>query len=479
MIRTRSASLGGVLVAVCITSVLLGSGVAGAAPVSTPAGTFFPVGGPRLAGEEVLWTQTRPDGGFVLRRGSPGSSSARTIFTRANNQVQRRSDVKFAASAQEVLVSHRLIDSSGVRLLADPIDRGTVRLLEDGEAERLGPACRGDSCAGQAVDLFGSVGIFPGSESETATIRDLAQPASTAFTVTDVDLFPRLAGRYAAWISNLDVVVYDRLARAELYRLDNVAEPELSSLSFESLDVQEDGKVAFVFTSSTGVQVGWASPSEPFVHRLPLPDDDFYTVKLVGDLIAFLRTGGGIPSARGALGTVDLDGRSRILVRPVEADLSGETFDFDGPRLAWIERTCAGARIQVSALAELAARPRLKGPRSCRLRLSRRPRTINRGATLVLRFGCAGFERRCSSRNVSVRTARSYRVGGVRVKRGASIAGSRRGSSGGTPLRLDVSRVGRRLLRERKELKVVVRARVGDPLTRERRSVGFSVGLGR
>ena len=96
----------------------------------------------------------------------------------------------------------------------------------------------------------------------------------------------RSAGNFVAWIDGpynfagaqpVGIVVYDVRAGQVAYRLPPAAVPS----RLGSFTLQSDGKVAFSFDPNPADQslraaVAWASPSEPRVHQLQLPERRFY-----------------------------------------------------------------------------------------------------------------------------------------------------------------------------------------------------------
>lgn len=462
--NNRMGVRAGLVVVLTAVALMAMPGASAASSGGNAAGSYFPISGPALAGDGVVWAQYRADGGFVLRRGALDGGAVRTVVRSPKGDPEYVSGVRIAASSEELLVQHRVFARDNIsEPFFDPIDRGTLRVSASGKREVLGPACRLEACGGRAADLSGGAGIFPGPDVGTARIRDFAEPESAAFTVTDVTSLPRIAGRYAAWSSERDVVVFDRVTRSVAYRLVDLVEPAARVLS---LDVQDDGTVAVAFRQGSA---GWASVSEPFLHQLPLPADDSYSVKIHGGVIAYLSTDGNVPSTRATLGTIDLAGRGKALVRPVEGDTFLELFDFDGQRLAWVERTCSGPRVRVADTAALVQRPRLQSREgTCRLRLTGKPR-VTRAGGLRLELSCVGFSRACDASGISVRTARPYRAGRRRLRRGTLVAASKRGSSDGGPVSLRTRPAGRGLLRRRGPIRLVVRAEVFDGLVAERR----------
>lgn len=428
------------------------------------ASDYFPVFGPRLAGETVLWTVPRRDQGYVMKRGS-GSSGTRESVLTMKSQRDRRVSLSWVASPQEILVQHALVDTRddlGGDVLA--IDLGTARVLPGGKLEPLAPGRVEDI---GSFDLDGSVGVFPG-EPGTAVVRDFSQPSSAAVVIEGAGRALDIAGRYVAWVDGEQIVVFDYVAMTELYRLTPPT-PAVPSL-------QADGKVAFVFSVRAGrtseERLGWASPSEPFVHELAVAPAPAYGLRLRDDVVVFERFDDLLSeTTRGELGYVSLSGEAKILARSV---VIGD-FDFDGRQVAWLDQTCGGARVRVAALSGLIARPRPARTTPCPLRLAATPRLTRRG-DLRLRVSCVGFRRDCSAVGPRLGLARAHRVGDKRLRRGTRLFAKRRQT--GRPfstMTIKISRQTRRLLRRPGPIRLTLSVLTGDPGFAERRRATVTV----
>lgn len=363
--------------------VLVGAWVLGgvASPVlaqTLDGGRFLPVEGPRLAGDELVWVPAYgSDRGYRVEVQPLSGAPARTIFQTAPRPERTNVFVNgLAASPEQVLVAER-----GSRL-DGAADSEVIRIGLDGAVEALGDGCSG--CGLAPIDLSGNVGIYNGSE-PGATLRDFARPPDERELVSPVSGQMRVAGRYAAWEHAGDIVVYDRTARSELYRVSDVW-PGFDSP--RSLDLQADGKVAFLYSpdSNRTDLLAWASPAEPFPHRLAVDADRTFKVKLANDRVVFARDVTRLFSSRpditvafGELGVIGLaGGGGQVLVRPVESSFD---FDFDGERVAWAARGCRGVLLRSKRLEELIGDPRARPVRrasGCRLRLLAPARTQRR-----------------------------------------------------------------------------------------------------
>lgn len=418
------------------------------------AGRFHDIGGPRFAGESVVWAE--PDarnGGYRLVTGLADGSTRE--LTRVEGPGRGLGFGTFvAASSTQVLVDQAFQETAPLN--PERPEDGTFRLV-GGNLEQVGPGGRVRN-----LDVSGDAAIFPADHLDV-TIRDFG-PSPTPTRTVRAEGPVSIAGRYAAWAQGADIVVYDWRAGAEAYRIRGVVSPPNL---VESVGVQEDGKVAFGYAVTVAERashrVGWASPAEPFVHPLALPDDAPYHVRLVGDGVAYLRRSN-FEGARGELGVAGLSGGAQTLVRPVES--AGDQFDFDGTRLVWQTRTCDSPKVSVASLDELAARPRLGRLPRCALVIRNRPR-VTRSGHVVFRFDCTGLAVGCFYQALRVRTARRERLGGRRIRKGRSIAF--RFGPGATVARARLNRVGRRLARKRGPLRVLVKADRLDNTFQQRR----------
>lgn len=461
-----------VLYSIAVLAALVGAWAIGGPPQPALAqtldgGRFLPVFGPQLAGDELVWVPDyRADRGYRVDSQPLFGGPARTIFSTATGDARNNVFVNgLVASPQQVLVAER-----GLRLDGAP-GSALFRIGRDGSVEEVGEGS--DQVARVPMDLSGNVGIYVGFE-PGATIRDFASPPSERVLVSPVFGQMRVAGRYAAWEAGGDIVVYDRATNSEHYRVPGVW-PQFDSP--RSLDLQADGKVAFLYSPDANRTnlVAWASQGEPFPHRLPVDARRSMELKLENDTVVFARGDAESPKGKpdlgisfAELGVVGLDGApERVVVHPI---VSYFEFDFDGERLAWQARGCHGALLRSKPLDELVADPRLRPLRytgRCRLRLRREARAERGHRSLTLPVDCAGFRRDCAVFRPSLRTLRSHRVGARRVPRGTRVSGRAFKIATGGRTRLSLTPVGRRLLRRPGRIRLGVRTIVGDSLVQE------------
>lgn len=449
--------------------VLMLGALAGSSSAATiDAGPFFPVEGPRLAGEELVWVPAYRTDRFEVKRGSLSGGSTRTIF---ESRATRDYGVvlnALVASPTQVLLQQALPDAFD--------EREVVRIGNDGQIEYVGKGCE---CFRRQIDLSGDIGIFNGS-APGATIRDFGAVGSEPEIVEPVSGSMRVAGRYAAWEHAGDIVVYDRETSSEAYRLEGIW-PKYED--DRDLDVQSDGKVGFYFQDDVGgrrrSRLAWASPAEPFVHRLPVRDEGSYTIRMHGDRIVFVRDDGhklkggqGRVTSFGELGQVGLTGSHQTLVRPVESEPFEDHFDFDGTRVAWLDRSCRAAKLRSATLQELMAAPRLRSKRHgrpCRLRLVRPAGRGSYPDYLRLPLNCAGFRAGCVTTATALRTLRAYRLGGRRVPKGTRVDAGRGDRGRGEKTEVELTTLGQRLLGRPGHIRLGARTIIGDHLVAERR----------
>jgi hypothetical protein len=240
----------------------------------------------------------------------------------------------------------------------------------------------------------------PPGYTETAIVEDFSTTPPSSQAVEDAGFGLRVAGRYLAWLEryhgpgslhgfSYDVLVYDRIAAAPVYRIPATA----LKGGVQSFDLQSDGKVAIAFAvpryGPDLTRVGWASPAAPRLHVLPLPAAPSYSVRIANNTIGFER---GVYNSEhftpASVGLATLDGRYRTIVRNGQAIVGFYSFDYDGRRIAWLSYGCSTARIEY-----LPATAR-SGPgfprRGCRLTFLRPPSIVN-GTTLKVDVDCFGF----------------------------------------------------------------------------------------
>ena len=409
-------------------------------------------GSPVFAGERLLWTEsvgTNVD----IWSGAPG---------RPVERVQRVPFEPYGAGA----VLPWLAASPSLALLSrfayeqGRSNEGTVPAFTDHHVGPLsGPLESVAWCIGRngpnaprPADVWGEAYVYRECDQGFGHVelRDTAaEPMSPARALGQDGKAPRIAGRFVAWRA-YDIVVYDRVADAEVYRVPSLLGPT------HALDLQEDGKVALAFepdTSTGEVVVGWASPEEPYLHRLALPRRDMYDVRIADDRIAFQggRRGFNLSVSRADVGIANLDGAFRVVASNTDAFRYGQSFDFDGEQLVWREFGCEQRRLVVRDADAAGTAP--GGATRCPLRLLRRP-VVRRGVAL-LHMGCGAYKPPCGFRT----DLRIVGHGGGRAS--DTVYGLR------NPVRARLTARARRLLRRHGKLKVRATVRLLDAASRE------------
>jgi hypothetical protein len=211
--------------------------------------------------------------------------------------------------------------------------------------------------------------------------------------------------------------------------------------------------VAFAFAAvRAGEQqvVGWASPAEPHVHRLPLAPSQNYDVHIAADRIAFERgrdSRGDFAIQDAEVGLSDLAGHTQIVARHADDYPSQESFDYDGQHLLWRQLGCEHPELVIAAVD---AQPSPGGARHCPLKLLRPP--TYRHGTVSFRFDRGAFELPCTF-DVWLRTPGAH---GRAV--GTNVPG--RGST--NPVNIELTRAARLTLARRGRIRLAVKVRLSD-----------------
>jgi hypothetical protein len=309
---------------------------------STAAGARWDAGGKApiavLAGSGVSWLSRTSGDGYALYDARVGHLPRRV-------QVYHSPCCAFAGSSSGVVLeSEGIIDgapgdgqsSSGTELFAGGIGEPLTSLV----------ACNfGVSTGLGRIDVSGSTIAFERCD-QTIEVRSLDGTQATRTVGSDVHAV-RLAGRYVAWLegtynlgsanSDADLVVYDLGREVEAYRIPDALLPsEISGFA-----LQADGKVAFTFDPSANDTnprelVGWASPAEPRVHKLPLPRRYSYTLNFAHNRIVFARDSKAAKRPLEETGVTDLKGHVRLIQRHAV----GTGIDYDGEHIAYAIRAC-------------------------------------------------------------------------------------------------------------------------------------------
>ncbi len=316
------------------------------------------------------------------------------------------------------------------------------------------------------------------------TLRDFSSSTSSPRPLPTQVREVQMAGRYMAWLSaprdqsanhsESDVVVFDRIADREVYRIPK----EALKLRVDTLDVRDDGRVVVAISRGVtppGEDVGhyeaelaWASADEPYLHKIPVQTRNSYQAKVTGDTIVFAR--GGLPMTDRSLyevGVTDFTGRVRLL-RSSDAKAfypDSSVFDFDGKRLAWVQAGCHRAVIRVE---DVATPPLIEKRRPCPLRLATAPKV--RDGRVILDPVC---EVKCFTRYLTLTTVERFRVGGRPPRR---VRVGKSAHTGSTTIRL--KREAKRLLAKRGKLRIQVSGTVSNLPGERREPRTMTVTLG-
>jgi hypothetical protein len=460
-------------------ALLLIAGAVGAVAAPAEAATrtvarsaFVPLAGPALAGDRVVWSVGRARGGFqvLTRPVSGGARRAQWIRPPAPGYEWRPT---LAASSQRVLVQGT--NGSRFQVFGGPVG---------GSLRPLAAECEAYQQTVRSLDVAGTRSAYRGppcsrNEAEAVVSDDASTPPTRA-RLADGALGMRVAGRFVAYtipppahdMERLrDIVVHDVEAGAELYRVPGRSVP--AGLlkggfagSYPSLDVREDGAVAFVFLVFRGgawrSRVAWSSPRDRRVRVLPLPQAGHYAVRFAGSRLLVLRaprfSTGGVTGA--TLELRDLRGRlRRVVATGVDDHFLHERFDADPRRVTYVRRSCAGATVHVRSLSE--PRPaRWRSPSRCRLRLIGRPQIDLEDGTVEFLTTCRGLPRDCL-----VAGAKATVTERVRGRRRTREIGEGYTSEPGArfpSILIELYPEAVRRLRRHRRLRTTITARMGD-----------------
>jgi hypothetical protein len=361
--------------------------------------------GPVLAGERVAWAQTLcvedcdPDlRGFSSERFevlAAGSGAPRRLFRarvdHATGGAQFSDEsYSFLLSEQVFATVHRT--QRGDETEGESGSAGLRAGVPGGARERL-VSCQADFFDGAfPVALDGSTLLYdpsPCDDLGRLVLRDLATGTTRTLPDAPTRSGLRVRGRFAAWVADGMLVVYDHAAGTVAY-----SAPAAGVLAF---DLDSDGSVAAVSgrasrPCSTGRLLRYtvATP-DPTDLGVPVCATG---VRIDAGRIVFLGWEGFTRTLR-LVG----DGSIRDLVR--FGRVRPGAFDLQGDRLAWAARDCGGGQgIFTAPLADapladapLADAPLDAGSINCRARFRSGTVPVRRGiATARLRCprGCGG-----------------------------------------------------------------------------------------
>jgi len=442
----------------------------------------------------VVWADETADAGFAVRSAPVAGGKSRTHGTFAPASSEHRIVPAVSASATRVAleVSGWAIGQPRSYSYAHTVQ--TFQGPIDGRLQPLGPPCATNSTSLplRSVDVLGDTvartgTACTGAAARGAALTDFASVPAASTALPDDAERMRLAGGLVAFLRGDEpFVVRDRASGADVYEV-----PE-RYLGFSwpgnsvSVELQADGKLAYLLWGRGGQAVGWSSPQEPAVHVVALPPSAHVAVRwAAADQLLVLRVGRGRAgrAGTGVLELRDLSGRRlRTLARGVLTRPVRELFDADGRRAAYVTRDCRGVALRVVALdAPTAAAPAVTG---CPLRLTtplRYARTRLRGRVLRARIDCAGFQTRC----VAYAAVATARIAGRTRVIARNITGAGVDQTAERGLELQLNATGRRLLRRDRRPRVRIAVDIGDSPTgggvltpggEQRRTGTFRVG---
>lgn len=419
--------------------------------VQLPPDVYLPAAGPALTPSRVVWGESLPGGGIrILSADAQGDT--RTLL-RQDSAPSYALSGRLRASADRLVLELTSGFTGCSDKYCDPPPAQSTILAGtlDSPFQSLSAAPCSSAFNGAQDDVDGNTVVYRDSTCSGGAWIDFGAADPSAHQLPSPVSLPRIAGRFIAWVTpanvpglerykNNDIVVYDRLAAAEVYRVR--ADSLKGGVS--SLAVLADGTIVYTVVGDYGYgALAWASPGDPSPHvlREGLYDE---VVKVFG------RAGGGVaiaqvlPTGVQSVGVLSLDGGTNFIGNAL-ARAGIDPVGFDGNRIAWTSVGCESTTIHVRSLDEPPANS-VQTP--CPLRLAAPPTA--RGHAINLALDCTGFGSPCQSAGVVV----TARLGGssypVVV---AKLSGAKR-----TPALVPLTRAGRRLARRRSRARVTVRA---------------------
>jgi hypothetical protein len=301
--------------------------------------------GPVFAGEAVAWAE------YPLRVAVRDAAGVRELPMFSPNAAYA---TEIDASA-EIVAAHRHLGNNR---------EGSWTDLAYGPLS--GSFGRHRSCDALYPRGLRVTGSYVVQSCEEGTV--VTDPATGAAGQTTYEQRGVVGGRFIAQIRADEIVVADRFTGQEQFRV--------RAPGAHRMDLAEDGTLAF----SDPAGVGWASPSDPAVHRLTLPGE---RPVLAGGAVAVAEPVE--PSARTSASTVHV----RTLTDEPLGSVAGipeDRWDFDGRRLTYADRPCWNTTVVVlDPLRE--TKPSL-GTRCGRPRLVERVARITRDRWLTATLVC-------------------------------------------------------------------------------------------
>ena len=349
-------------------------------------GTLTPVGGPTVAGWQVVAGPSFAGEGLAWGRPTDFRDSYDlTVLRDGRRTIQHvpgpgpgvELHQAFAASADAVAISLD-VEACAPRP-SDCGAKGGPYLESIGShvfAGRIGQPLDSELCGSRlpSVDVDGTVVAYDSACSEGTVVRDITASSDTPYRV-----FPpaggrvRLAGRYLALYASSGIVAYDWQTGDVVHRADGPR--------YSSFDVNANGVLAL--TNESGVYL--ESPHETTPRRI------------AAGAVAEVQLGGSRVALRSynRLRVLDLDGTE---VASASAGEYAGDFDFDGSRLVYATQPCEETAIVTWDLegdpprmpAGLCPSARLAGKRAT-VNLSKRTFTVAVRCPATPALGCSGY----------------------------------------------------------------------------------------
>ena len=363
--------------------------------------------GPALAGDGAVFANHGRGGWHVKLLGNTGAVHVLRQF----DEVVRQGSTSYptlAASHGRIAVSdtrlHCYTEPEGTRdSVCDPT-RIEYREATPSEAtSRSLEICNTPSrpAPPHAIDVTDDAVAYIGCNAEDAgavVVRSLSDPPAPPFVIRPPDgqVFDavRIAGPYVAaelpataTNSGNTLLVYDREARQELYRVGDYSSHE------GDFALQADGTTVVVRASpdrGPGECLGigapeYYTPAEPFAHQLTRRAC-WPGFALADGRLVYQAYGGARPP-RSQLILSDLSGGPELPVAPT-SPVDDRTWDLDPTRVAYTDSTCTGYAVVISSLDELRATG-VQPAYTCPIRFARtRPVVERRNGILAVRVAC-------------------------------------------------------------------------------------------
>lgn len=348
-VEIRAAALG------LLASAALAAPAAGELAPRIGSPPYGSLAGPVFAGDAVVWG--RPlRAGYELVTARPGER----IHTRAalpELKTFDRKDVsgQLEASDRRVVLSLYASGCAGCERPYPVVYRAILTGSVGGRLSVVAGCTSASDCAADPCPVGGGFDVSDDAIAYTDChgihVRDLASGASPAGRDYPERIEPRIAGSYLA---SLDRANPDSGAvTVSNWRTgDTVFSIAARAYGGNGYDVQSDGKLAF--SDPDGEWTSWASPAEPFAHKVARWNAP-YEVRIAGDLIGMeLDDPPEDPYDYGPRGwsydVVGLHPDPEVAENFTPRVFDHEALagvDFNGERLAWAAHRCRHAWLRI------------------------------------------------------------------------------------------------------------------------------------